>query len=91
LAKIGTLQRPAVIRVHTAERAQQWTDLCQEHGIHLIVGVEPDKPEDVSDAERALSPPEPVRALPKVGRNDPCSCGSGKKFKKCCDGLPART
>ena len=28
---------------------------------------------------------EPVRrAAPKVGRNDPCPCGSGKKFKKCC-------
>lgn len=28
---------------------------------------------------------EPVRRLePKIGRNDPCSCGSGKKFKKCC-------
>ncbi len=25
-----------------------------------------------------------VRDTPKVGRNDPCSCGSGKKFKKCC-------
>ncbi len=25
-----------------------------------------------------------VRAEPKVGRNDPCSCGSGKKYKKCC-------
>ena len=25
-----------------------------------------------------------VRQSPKVGRNDPCSCGSGKKFKKCC-------
>ncbi|MBD64508.1 MAG: hypothetical protein CME62_04840 [Halobacteriovoraceae bacterium] len=24
------------------------------------------------------------RATPKVGRNDPCPCGSGKKFKKCC-------
>ncbi len=23
------------------------------------------------------------RAEPKLGRNDPCSCGSGKKFKKC--------
>ncbi len=23
-------------------------------------------------------------ATPKIGRNDPCSCGSGKKFKKCC-------
>lgn len=25
-----------------------------------------------------------VRAEPKVGRNDPCPCGSGKKHKKCC-------
>lgn len=25
-----------------------------------------------------------VRAEPKISRNDPCSCGSGKKFKKCC-------
>ncbi len=25
-----------------------------------------------------------VRAGPKIGRNDPCSCGSGKKYKKCC-------
>lgn len=24
------------------------------------------------------------RAAPKVGRNEPCPCGSGKKFKKCC-------
>ena len=26
----------------------------------------------------------PVRTGPKVGRNDPCPCGSGKKYKKCC-------
>ena len=26
------------------------------------------------------------REAPKVGRNDPCPCGSGKKFKKCCGG-----
>lgn len=25
-----------------------------------------------------------VRDSPKIGRNDPCSCGSGKKYKKCC-------
>jgi uncharacterized protein len=24
------------------------------------------------------------RSMPKVGRNDPCPCGSGKKFKQCC-------
>jgi HEAT repeat protein len=28
--------------------------------------------------------PEPVRATAAPGRNDPCPCGSGKKFKKCC-------
>ncbi|MFA4959831.1 MAG: preprotein translocase subunit SecA [Candidatus Cloacimonas sp.] len=26
----------------------------------------------------------PVKVAPKVGRNDPCPCGSGKKYKKCC-------
>ncbi|HET9401068.1 MAG TPA: SEC-C metal-binding domain-containing protein, partial [Candidatus Acidoferrales bacterium] len=29
-------------------------------------------------------PPKPVRSGAKVGRNDPCPCGSGKKYKKCC-------
>jgi HEAT repeat protein len=29
---------------------------------------------------------EPVKPSPKVGRNDPCPCGSGKKYKKCCGG-----
>ncbi len=33
------------------------------------------------------SPVTPVvRSSPKVGRNEPCPCGSGKKYKKCCDG-----
>ena len=27
---------------------------------------------------------EPVRTEPKIGRNDICLCGSGKKYKKCC-------
>ena len=31
------------------------------------------------------APQVPVtRAAPKVGRNEPCPCGSGKKFKRCC-------
>ena len=35
--------------------------------------------------EGRVSSPEPVRrSQTSVGRNDPCPCGSGKKFKKCC-------
>ena len=32
----------------------------------------------------ALRPAAYRREAPKVGRNDPCPCGSGKKYKKCC-------
>ncbi|MEQ2009091.1 MAG: preprotein translocase subunit SecA, partial [Limisphaerales bacterium] len=38
----------------------------------------------VSEASEALSKPPPKRSGPKVGRNDPCPCGSGKKYKQCC-------
>ncbi len=35
--------------------------------------------------EAAAAAPETVkRDQPKIGRNDPCVCGSGKKYKKCC-------
>ena len=36
--------------------------------------------------KKQLSEPyaEPVRTEPKIGRNEPCACGSGKKYKKCC-------
>ena len=32
---------------------------------------------------------QPAKAKPRVGRNDPCPCGSGKKYKKCC-GAPGK-
>ncbi|MCL5271340.1 MAG: preprotein translocase subunit SecA [bacterium] len=46
---------------------------------------------------RAEAPPEPHRgvtvrrAQPKIGPNEPCPCGSGKKYKKCCGSPAART
>jgi SEC-C motif-containing protein len=33
--------------------------------------------------EGTMVKPRPITAI-KIGRNDPCSCGSGKKYKKCC-------
>jgi uncharacterized protein YecA (UPF0149 family) len=32
-----------------------------------------------------LDAPLPITVKHKAGRNDPCPCGSGKKFKKCCN------
>lgn len=38
--------------------------------------------EDDEDEEPLVE--QVIRAEPKIGRNDPCPCGSGKKYKKCC-------
>lgn len=45
-----------------------------------------EKPEDVEDfaLDDFYIPPMPVVNPDKTGRNDPCPCGSGKKYKKCC-------
>ncbi|NDV24027.1 YchJ family protein [Desulfovibrio sp. JC022] len=34
--------------------------------------------------EGDIVPPMPIKKDKKVGRNEPCPCGSGKKYKKCC-------
>jgi len=40
--------------------------------------------DDYDDYEYVQPVKQIVRTAPKVGRNDPCPCGSGKKYKKCC-------
>ena len=38
-----------------------------------------------TEEEGPLPPPvEPIKGSATPGRNDPCPCGSGKKYKKCC-------
>lgn len=88
MAKLGTSKRPAVVRVQSFERAEEIVALCEDHGWQVIVGVEHDEPEDLSDIEKLLDSssamPRTTPREPKVGRNAPCPCGSGRKFKKCC-------
>jgi SWIM/SEC-C metal-binding protein len=83
MAKLGSEKRPIVVRVHTDAMAQYVAEKCSENGWHYIIGFEPDKPEDISDLEKLLNPPQ-VAKSEKIGRNDPCPCGSGRKYKKCC-------
>lgn len=37
-----------------------------------------------SGSPESAAKPQPIRKVHKVGPNDPCPCGSGKKYKKCC-------
>jgi len=81
---LGTEKNPAVVRVQTEERMKEVASIFEENGWEYTIGLEPDKPEDITDLERLLNPPKPQIAEKKVGRNDPCPCGSGIKYKKCC-------
>ena len=49
--------------------------VCVQHEIDHLMG------KTIHDREIKL---EPTKVEKKVGRNDPCPCGSGKKYKKCC-------
>ena len=54
--------------------------------VAVAAGVSSDPPGAEAAMQAALNSKQtPIqRGEPKVGRNDPCPCGSGKKYKKCC-------
>ncbi|MCL4371169.1 MAG: preprotein translocase subunit SecA [Chloroflexi bacterium] len=52
--------------------------------VNLTRAPEPAPPQKVWANRAADEAPEPARVGRKIGRNDPCPCGSGKKYKKCC-------
>jgi len=83
-AKLGTLKNPAVVSVQTEERVEEVRAIFKENDWKYAIKLDPDKPEDIIDLEILLNPSETKLAEKKVGRNEPCPCGSGKKFKKCC-------
>ena len=83
-AKLGTEKKPALVRVQTEQRLKEVQALFEEHAWEYRIEVEPDKPEDIADLDQLLNPPKPIVAEQKVGRNERCPCGSGKKYKHCC-------
>ena len=86
MPRLGTNSRPATVRVQTMERAHELVTICESRGWKVVVGIEEDQPEDISDVERLLSQGPAVRPLLKTSpaRNAPCPCGSGRKYKGCC-------
>jgi SWIM/SEC-C metal-binding protein len=83
-ARLGTAKNPAVVTVQTEKRLKEVASQFEERGWKYTVELEPDKPEDITQLNLLLNPRQPKIAEKKIGRNDPCPCGSGKKYKKCC-------
>jgi hypothetical protein len=76
-----------------------YSGIFDEIHYHLRYGTPPPdlgtKPPVMTDLRRSLAlgrpvlvTGDPIERKARVGRNAPCPCGSGKKFKKCCGHLP---
>ena len=87
--------QPAAARQVIAEAPRQPRQMVAQHaeveawGSGGAAPEAPPQPPQPARAGQAAGAPaqkpaaQPVRAMPRVGRNDPCPCGSGKKYKKC--------
>lgn len=65
-----------------ARRAKRMSELLAAHPSFAAVREKLQTNTDIPDMPVAITF---RRNAPKVGRNDPCPCGSGKKYKKCCE------
>jgi uncharacterized protein len=61
-------------------------DACRDEAGDLIIDAVYDIQEYFSDMQEPPAPMPLKHEEPKIGRNEPCPCGSGKKYKKCCGG-----
>jgi SWIM/SEC-C metal-binding protein len=83
-ARLGTKRNPAVVTVQTEERGKEVAAIFEEKGWEHKIEIKPDKPEDIIALEILQNTPKPRVVENKIGRNAPCPCGSGQKYKKCC-------
>lgn len=82
--RLGTKNAPAQISVKTAKREQEISAILSENKWIGDISVDAEQDENIRDLEFLQNKNVKTHSTNKAGRNDPCPCGSGKKFKKCC-------
>ena len=70
------------VRIQTQEQVAQAAERIEERASH-VANVTYTHPNEDGSVSQEADPATAVAAVPKVGRNDPCPCGSGKKYKHC--------
>ncbi|WP_299494290.1 PBPRA1643 family SWIM/SEC-C metal-binding motif protein [uncultured Shewanella sp.] len=86
VAKLGTITNPLKLTVNTLERENEIKQQLKDNQLVAEILIDADASEDVSALTFLLDTTLPAVCEKKPERNQPCPCGSGKKFKKCCGG-----
>ncbi|MDQ7050017.1 MAG: SEC-C metal-binding domain-containing protein [Enterobacterales bacterium] len=84
ILKLGTKKSPAQISVQNEARKVEIDAIIAKNQWFADIKIDADAPENIKDLEFLQDNKVVSVATKKAGRNDPCPCGSGKKFKKCC-------
>ena len=82
--KLGTEKHPLTLVVTTDKRKLEVETLATEHGLVANITIDSSIDEDINELTAILNKPTTTRFDKTPNRNDPCSCNSGKKYKKCC-------
>ncbi|WP_434928452.1 PBPRA1643 family SWIM/SEC-C metal-binding motif protein [Shewanella sp. HL-SH2] len=82
--KPGTEISPLQLSVQTEARKVEVAAIVAEQQLFANITVDADKAENIIELTGLLNKPKAVSFEAKPNRNDVCSCGSGKKYKKCC-------
>ncbi len=70
------------VRIQTQEAAAEAAEAIEQRASH-VANVTYTHPNEDGSVSQEADPATLEPAVPKVGRNDPCPCGSGKKYKQC--------
>ena len=82
--KAGTEELPLQVIVNSEARAEEVTVLAKEHDLVVAITVDAEQVENTTELDVLIKKPVTTRFEKTPARNEPCSCGSGKKYKKCC-------
>jgi len=82
--RMGSKRSPLKLQVNSAEKQAEVEALCSEHGWAVEINLSPDNEEDIGELTFLLDKKVVATTARIAGRNDPCPCGSGKKYKQCC-------
>ncbi|MBE1276530.1 PBPRA1643 family SWIM/SEC-C metal-binding motif protein [Enterovibrio baiacu] len=83
-AKPGSEDHPLSLNVQTEERKAELEAIALENKLFANIVVDAEKAEDITELETYMAKPQTTTFEKTPNRNDPCSCGSEKKYKKCC-------
>ena len=83
VVKLDVTKTIMMVKIQTPEELEQASESMQEDLSDLKDVQYQHANSDAAEGSSEAKASSPIQAGPKVGRNDPCPCGSGKKYKQC--------